>query len=92
MNSIVRFSKRQPRALVSRRSHNQIPQNKKPKFSKVGAQLEGAKPMDVNFRKIDIDQFDEEVLKDSELYESDSRDPVEALEDAKQKQVAELVF
>jgi actin related protein 2/3 complex subunit 5 len=44
--------------------------------------------MDVNFRKIDIDQFDEEVFKDSELYESDPRDPVEVLEDAKQKQVA----
>jgi hypothetical protein len=44
--------------------------------------------MDVNFRKIDIDQFDEEVFKDSELYESDPRDPIEALEDAKRKQVA----
>ena len=74
---------------LSRRSHSQIPQNKKPIkkwFSKVGGH--GAKPMDVNFRKIDIDQFDEEVLKDSELYESDPRDPTEALEDAKQKQVA----
>ena len=44
--------------------------------------------MDTAFRKIDIDQYDEDVLQDSELYEADSRDPSEVLDDAKQKQVA----
>lgn len=41
--------------------------------------------MDVNFRKIDIDQYDEDVLLDSELYEADPRDPAQALNDVKQK-------
>ncbi|RXW22552.1 hypothetical protein EST38_g3321 [Candolleomyces aberdarensis] len=44
--------------------------------------------MDVNFRKIDIDQFDEDVLHESELYEADPRDPSEVLEEAKQRQAA----
>ena len=44
--------------------------------------------MDTSFRKIDIDQYDEDVLQDSELYEADSRDPAEVLDDAKQRQIA----
>lgn len=44
--------------------------------------------MDTSFRKIDIDQYDEDVLQDSELYEADTRDPVEVLDEAKQRQVA----
>lgn len=44
--------------------------------------------MEVNFRKIDIDQYDEDVLHDSELYEVDPRDPAEVLNDAKQRQIA----
>ncbi|KAI0640966.1 arp2/3 complex subunit [Trametes meyenii] len=44
--------------------------------------------MDVNFRKIDIDQYDEDVLLDSELYETDPRDPAQALNDVKQKAAA----
>lgn len=41
--------------------------------------------MDVNFRKIDVDQYDEDVLLDSELYEADPRDPAQILDDTKQK-------
>ena len=41
-----------------------------------------------NFRKIDIDQYDEDVLHDSELYVADSRDPYEVLDIAKQRQAA----
>lgn len=37
------------------------------------------------FRKIDIDQYDEDVLLDSELYEADSRDPATVLSETKQK-------
>ena len=44
--------------------------------------------MDVNFRKIDIDQYDEDVLLDSELYDSDPRDPAQALSDTKQSAAA----
>ncbi|KAI0753661.1 arp2/3 complex 16 kDa subunit [Fomes fomentarius] len=44
--------------------------------------------MDVNFRKIDIDQFDEDALLDSEVYDLDPRDPAQALNDAKQHAVA----
>ena len=44
--------------------------------------------MDVNFRKIDIDAFDEENLRESDLYEEDPRGPDGALDEAKQKQVA----
>ena len=44
--------------------------------------------MDVNFRKIDIDQYDEDVLLDSELYDSDPRDPAQVLSDTKQSAAA----
>ena len=40
--------------------------------------------MDTNFRKIDIDQYEEDVLLDSELYDTDPRDPAQALNDVKQ--------
>ncbi|KAK7469180.1 arp2/3 complex subunit [Stygiomarasmius scandens] len=42
--------------------------------------------MDVAFRKIDIDAFDEEILQESELYEQDPRDPAQALDQMKQIQ------
>ena len=48
--------------------------------------------MDTSFRKIDIDQYDEDVLQDSELYEADPRGPVEVLENAKQRQIAVRSF
>jgi len=41
-----------------------------------------------NFRKIDIDQYDEDRLEASELYEVDPRDPAEVLDEAKQRQTA----
>ena len=41
--------------------------------------------MEVNFRKIDIDQYDEDVLLDSEIYEPELRDPAQVLDDTKQK-------
>jgi actin related protein 2/3 complex, subunit 5 len=44
--------------------------------------------MDTNFRKIDIDQYDEDVLVETELYDADSRDPTQVLNDAKQKGAA----
>ncbi|KZT05067.1 arp2/3 complex subunit [Laetiporus sulphureus 93-53] len=44
--------------------------------------------MDINFRKIDIDQYDEDVLLESELYEPDLRDPAQVVNDAKQKAAA----
>lgn len=44
--------------------------------------------MDYNFRKIDIDQFDEDVLQESELYEADPREPAQVVEEAKARQVA----
>ena len=44
--------------------------------------------MEVNFRKIDIDQFDEDAIKDSEVYEVDPRNPADVLDDAKQRQIA----
>jgi actin related protein 2/3 complex, subunit 5 len=44
--------------------------------------------MDNAFRKIDIDQYDEDVLFDEELYEPDPRDPATVLADAKDKQGA----
>lgn len=43
---------------------------------------------DVNFRKIDIDIYDEDVLQESDIYETDSRDPGQVLAEAKQKQTA----
>jgi hypothetical protein len=39
--------------------------------------------MDTNFRKIDIDQFDEDVLLETELYDADPRDPAQVSEEAK---------
>ncbi len=44
--------------------------------------------MSTSFRKIDIDQYDEEVLNDEDLYEVDSRDPDQILEEARQRQAA----
>ncbi|KAF8153957.1 actin-related protein ARPC5 [Crassisporium funariophilum] len=44
--------------------------------------------MDNAFRKIDIDQYDEDVLQESELYEADPRGPAEVLEESKQRQAA----
>ncbi|KAI0798197.1 arp2/3 complex subunit [Abortiporus biennis] len=44
--------------------------------------------MDVNFRKIDIDQYDEDVLNEEELYEPDRRDPSQVLNDTKAKSAA----
>jgi len=43
---------------------------------------------DVNFRKIDIDVYDEDALVETELYDADPRDPARALNDAKQKATA----
>jgi len=44
--------------------------------------------MSAPFRKIDIDQYDEEVLDDDDLYDADSRDPGQVLEEARQRQAA----
>ena len=41
-----------------------------------------------NFRKIDVDLYDEDVLLDEELYDQDPRDPTQVLDDAKQKAAA----
>lgn len=41
--------------------------------------------MDTAFRKIDIDQYDEDVLLEEELYDADPRGPAEVLSDTKQK-------
>ena len=43
---------------------------------------------DVNFRKIDIDVYDEDALVETELYDADPRDPTQALNDAKQRATA----
>lgn len=43
---------------------------------------------DINFRKIDIDAYDEDVLVETELYDADPRDPGQALSDVKQKAAA----
>ncbi|KAI0689021.1 arp2/3 complex subunit [Cytidiella melzeri] len=40
------------------------------------------------FRKIDVDQYDEDVLLDSELCEPDPRDPAQILNETKQKAAA----
>lgn len=42
--------------------------------------------MDGAFRKIDIDIYDEDVLREEELYDADPRDPSQVLAEAKQKQ------
>ncbi|KAF8654748.1 hypothetical protein AX16_003403 [Volvariella volvacea WC 439] len=44
--------------------------------------------MDVAFRKIDIDIYDEEYLNEAELFEADPRSPAEALDEARQRQQA----
>jgi len=41
--------------------------------------------MDVNFRKIDIDAYDEDVLLETELYDPDPRGPQQVLDEAKAK-------
>ncbi|KAI0270696.1 arp2/3 complex subunit [Gloeopeniophorella convolvens] len=41
--------------------------------------------MDTNFRKIDIDLYDEDVLLESELYDPDQREPAQVVADAKAK-------
>lgn len=40
---------------------------------------------DINFRKIDIDVYDEDVLLETELYDPDPRNPGQVLNDTKQK-------
>ncbi|KAK2464112.1 hypothetical protein APHAL10511_003860 [Amanita phalloides] len=44
--------------------------------------------MDINFRKIDIDAYDEDVLHESDICDPDPRDPSQVVVDAKQKQAA----
>ncbi|KAI4521970.1 ARP2/3 complex 16 kDa subunit (p16-Arc) [Schizophyllum commune Tattone D] len=44
--------------------------------------------MEYNFRKIDIDAYDEDIIQESELYDADPRDPAAVLDEAKQRQVA----
>ncbi|PPQ64123.1 hypothetical protein CVT24_008734 [Panaeolus cyanescens] len=44
--------------------------------------------MDGAFRKIDVDQYDEDVLHESELYDADPRSPAEVLDDVRQRQGA----
>lgn len=41
-----------------------------------------------SFRKIDVDQYDEDALVETELYDLDPRDPQSVLADAKQRQSA----
>jgi hypothetical protein len=41
--------------------------------------------MDINFRKIDVDAYDEDVLLETELYDPDPRGPQQVIEDAKAK-------
>ncbi|KAI0311517.1 arp2/3 complex subunit [Amylostereum chailletii] len=40
---------------------------------------------DFNFRKIDIDIYDEDVLAESELYEADPRNPSQVIDEARAK-------
>ncbi|KAI0060158.1 arp2/3 complex subunit [Artomyces pyxidatus] len=44
--------------------------------------------MEVNFRKIDIDAYDEDVLLETELYDADPRAPSQVIEETKAKAVA----
>ncbi|KAN0136561.1 arp2/3 complex subunit [Lactarius tabidus] len=44
--------------------------------------------MNTNFRKIDVDAYDEDVLLETELYDPDPRGPQQAVEDAKAKTAA----
>ncbi|KAF8494944.1 arp2/3 complex subunit [Russula emetica] len=39
--------------------------------------------MDINFRKIDVDAYDEDVLLETELYDPDPRGPQQVIEDTK---------
>lgn len=48
--------------------------------------------MDQAFRKIDIDAFDEDALQESELFEADSRDPGQVLEEARARQTSVRSF
>ncbi|KAG6911565.1 hypothetical protein DXG01_011867 [Tephrocybe rancida] len=48
--------------------------------------------MDTAFRKIDIDQYDEDILHESELYDADPRDPSQVLEEAKQRQASDITL
>ena len=41
-----------------------------------------------DFRKINIDQYDEDVLLEEDLYDHDPRDPATVLADTKQKATA----
>ena len=41
--------------------------------------------MDINFRKIDVDAYDEDVLLETELYDPDPRGSQQVVEDAKAK-------
>ena len=40
---------------------------------------------DINFRKIDIDAYEEDVPVETEPYDAYSRDPAQALNDVKEK-------
>ena len=42
----------------------------------------------INFRKIDIDDYDEDVLVETELYDVDPRGPAQVPNDVKQKATA----
>lgn len=41
--------------------------------------------MNVNFRKIDVDAYDEDALLETELYDPDPRGPQQVIDDAKAK-------
>jgi actin related protein 2/3 complex subunit 5 len=43
---------------------------------------------EINFRKIDIDVYDEDVLVETELYDPDPRDSAQIMNDTKQKAAA----
>lgn len=43
---------------------------------------------DINFRKIDIDLYDEDALVETELYDADPKNPAQALNNVKQKATA----
>ncbi|KAJ3728682.1 arp2/3 complex 16 kDa subunit [Lentinula raphanica] len=44
--------------------------------------------MDVAFRKIDIDVYDEDALQETELFDADPRDPAQVLEESRARQVS----
>jgi actin related protein 2/3 complex subunit 5 len=48
--------------------------------------------MDINFRKIDVDVYDEDVLLEAELYDPDPRGPQRVTEDAKAKAASVRTF